>query len=115
MIARLPRPAAAAVVTNPRREGLGSGWFLFANGFPHIRLGLRSGGGMHVYIAIKVEIELYKNRDQGFNMIVRRFPGIHGEVALEDDFLFTQEELANQSLNNLAAQPLSNAMSNHAK
>ena len=44
-----------------------------AQGFPEIRLGLRSSGGVHVDIAIEVQIEFLENRDQGFDVIVRRF------------------------------------------
>jgi hypothetical protein len=51
--------------------------FLFPNGFPHIRLGLWSSGSVHVDVPVEVQIELLKNRDQSFHVIVGRFPGIH--------------------------------------
>src|SRR5262245_28498914 len=58
---------------------------LFPDSFPHIRLSLRSSGGVHVDIPIKVQIELFENRDQGFDVIVGRLPWIHREVTLEED------------------------------
>src|SRR5438874_1171666 len=62
--------------------------FLFPHGFPQIRLGLRSSGGVHVYIAIKIWIELLENRNQGFNVIVSRLPrNRQREVALEEHLL----------------------------
>src|SRR5687767_13414483 len=43
---------------------------LFADGFPHFRLGLRSRRGMDVDIAIKIQLEPLKNRDQGLDVVV---------------------------------------------
>src|SRR5712664_4163828 len=56
-------PAAEEVIRKSHgNNGPGSGrcrptlvsTFLFPHGFPQIRLGLRSSGGVHVYIAIEV-------------------------------------------------------------
>src|SRR5262245_21938908 len=70
-------------------RGLVSG---FPNGFPQIRLGLRSSGSVHVDITVKAEIELLENRNQGFDVIVGRLSrSRQRKVALEEDFLFGYE------------------------
>src|ERR1700674_378218 len=71
----------------PQQRGSSRRSLLFPDGFPHICLGLWSSGGVHVDIAIKVQIELFQNWDQSFNMIVSRLPGSHREVALEQNLL----------------------------
>ena len=44
---------------------------------------------MHVYVAIKVEIEFLENRNQGFDVIVSWLPcSRQREVALEENLLF---------------------------
>ena len=43
---------------------------------------------MHVYVAIKIKIELLENRNQSFDVIVSRLPrSRQREVALEQDLL----------------------------
>ena len=61
---------------------------LFAHGLPQLRLGLRRGGGVHVDVAIEVQIELLENRNQRLDVIVGRLPRRRQrEVALEEHLL----------------------------
>src|SRR5580698_6004768 len=69
----------------------------FPGSFPYIGLGLWTSGGVHVDIAVKVEIEPFENRDQSLDVIVGWFAGIHREVAVEQD-LFLRNVRDNQSI-----------------
>src|SRR5688572_14113350 len=73
--------AMAAVSVDPSSR-------LLPDSLPQFRFGLRSGGGMHVDIAVEVQIQLLEHRDEGLDVIVGRLTRCRQrEVALEQNLL----------------------------
>src|SRR5262245_43613233 len=59
------------------RGSLTPSFLLLSCRFPHVSLGLRGRGGVHIDIAIKVQVELLENWNQGFDVIVCRLARSH--------------------------------------